>query len=179
MGETEKALGGENRNGHFVVTLQNLRLFDCRNPLLFLWLQYFLLRFSLQQRCFIACHCHHLLLCREYLRAHFSVLSYSLVSSWGQRDAQAGPRLLDINAARFQVHLDISDRLICSHSPGWKGTGFIVFWWIYKERIYLKSSYKSCAYYEAQFLKWEEGVTSREKSGRALKLILQLCFKYT
>lgn len=73
MGETEKALGGENRNGHFVVTLQNLRLFDCRNPLLFLWLQYFLLRFSLQQRCFIACHCHHLLLCREYLRAHFSV----------------------------------------------------------------------------------------------------------
>lgn len=61
----------------FVFTLQNLRSFDCRNLLLFLLLilflllQYFLLRFSLQQHCFIACHCHHLLLCTEDSRARF------------------------------------------------------------------------------------------------------------
>lgn len=34
------------------------------------------------------------------------------------RDAQAGPRLLGINAARFQAHLDVGDRLICSCSLG-------------------------------------------------------------
>lgn len=33
------------------------------------------------------------------------------------RDAQADPRLLNINAARFQVHLDVGDRLICSRFP--------------------------------------------------------------
>ncbi|KAF2987995.1 hypothetical protein EK904_003063 [Melospiza melodia maxima] len=32
------------------------------------------------------------------------------------RDAQAGPTLLNINAARLQVHLDVDDRLICSCS---------------------------------------------------------------
>lgn len=50
------------------------------------------------------------------------------------------------------------------------------------ERIYLKSLYKSCAIYEAQFLKWEEGVTSREMSDRAWKIIAAssvVYFKYT
>lgn len=78
MGEREQTLGEENCSGHsFVFALQNLRLFDCRNLLLFLLLQYFLLRFSSQQHCFIACHCHHLLLCMGDSRAHLSVLSYT------------------------------------------------------------------------------------------------------
>lgn len=50
------------------------------------------------------------------------------------------------------------------------------------KRIYLKTLYKSSAIYEAQFLKWEEGVTSREMSGRALKGITApsvVWFKYT